>query len=253
MTNQIQKSKAKSLIQGDQVLSDGIDKANLLCSMFANISTLDDQGEEPPHFPERTEKKLPQIHIFPKCVQRALQRLDISKAAGPDGIPAIVLKQCAHVLATPLSKLLNLSLKNDYFPDSWKEARVQSAFKKGDHSSPSNYRPISLLPIVSKVFETLVNKSIMHYLESNQLLCDAQYGFRSKRSTADLLSLASDLWSRSLDEWGESRVVDISKAFDRVWHKGLLHKLPAYSICGSALQWILSISATGESLLLWKE
>ena len=65
LTNQIQKSKNKSaipsLIQGDQVLSDGIDKANLLCSMFANISTLDDQGEEPPHFPERTEKKLPQI------------------------------------------------------------------------------------------------------------------------------------------------------------------------------------------------
>ena len=54
--------------------------------------------------------------------------------------------------------------------------------------------------------------------------------------------MASDLWSRSLDEWGESRVVslDISKAFDRVWHKGLLHKLPAYGICGTALQWILS-------------
>ena len=82
----------------------------------------------------------------------------------------------------------------------------------------------------------------MQYLERNQLLSDTQYGFRSKRSTADLLSLATQVWLRSLDEYGESRVVslDISKAFDRVWHKGLLHKFPAYGICGAALQWISS-------------
>ena len=252
LTNQIQKSKHKSaipsLVEGNQVLTDGKDKANLLCSLFANISTLDDQGEEPPRFSERTEKKLPQIRIFPKCVRRALQKLDISKAAGPDGIPAIVLKQCSRSLAAPLSRLFNFSLKSGHFPNVWKEARVQPAFKKGDHSCPSNYRPISLLPIMSKVFESLVNNRIVHHLESNQLLCDAQYGFRSQRSTADLLSLASDMWSKSLDDWGESRVVslDISKAFDRVWHKGLLHKLPSYGICGTTLQWISSYLSCRE-------
>jgi len=242
LTKEIQKGNSRSvipsLIQGDQVLSDAKDKANLFCSIFANISTLDDQGIEPPAFSERTTKKLPQIRIFPKCVRRTLQSLDTSKASGPDGIPAIVLKQCARVLATPLAKLFNLSLKQGYFPEKWKEARVQPAFKKGDHSCVTNYRPISLLPIVAKVLESLVNRHLMQYLERNQLLSDTQYGFRSKRSTADLLSLATEVWLRSLDEYGESRVVslDISKAFDRVWHKGLLHKLPAYGISGAALQ-----------------
>ena len=147
-----------------------------------------------------------------------LQSLDTSKASGPDGIPAIVLKQCARVLATPLAKLFNLSLKQGYFPVKWKEARVQPAFKKGDHSYVTNYHPISLLPIVAKVLESLVNRHLMQNLEGNQLLSDTQYGFRSKRSTADLLSLATEVWLRSLDEYGESRVVslDISKAFDSV-------------------------------------
>jgi hypothetical protein len=117
-----------------------------------------------------------------KCVRRTLQSLDTSKASGPDGIPAIVLKQCARVLATPLAKLFNLSLKQGYYPEKWKEARVQPAFKNDDHSCVTNYRPISLLPIVAKVLESLVNRHLMQYLERNQLLSDTQYGFRSKRS-----------------------------------------------------------------------
>jgi hypothetical protein len=246
LTKKIQKGDNKStipsLIQGDQVLSDSKEKADLLCSTFASISTLDDQGIEPPAFPERTNKKLPRIRIFPKYVRRTLQSLDTSKATGPDEIPAIVLKQCAHVLATPLTKLFHQSLKQGYFPEKWKEARVQPAFKKGDHSCVTNYRPISLLPILAKVLESLVNRQLIQHLEKNQLLSDTQYGFRSKRSTADLLSLATEVWLKSLDEYGESRVVslDISKAFDRVWHKGLLHKLPGYGICGAALRWISS-------------
>ena len=99
---------------------------------------------------------------------------------------------------------------------------------------PSSYRPISLLPIPGKVFEALIiNKTLVQFLERHELLSDMQYGFRHSRSTGDL-SYAMDHISRVLDRQGETRSValDISEAFDKVWHQGLLTKLRSYGISG---------------------
>ena len=101
----------------------------------------------------------------------------------------------------------------------------------GERSAAKNYRAVSLLSVVSKVFEKLVNNRIVDHLEKCGLFYDSQYGFWSCQSTADLLTFASD---RAFNRSGATRAValDISKAFDRVWHAGLLHKLKSYGISG---------------------
>ncbi len=101
---------------------------------------------------------------------------------------------------------------------------------KGDRSNPSNYRPIALFSCLSKAFEIILNKKFLKHLSSFSLLSDHQYGFRKGPSTGDLLAFLTDSWSSSLSRFGETFAVsfDISKAFNRVWHKALLSKLPSY-------------------------
>ena len=104
----------------------------------------------------------------------------------------------------------------------------------GERSTAKNYRPVSLLSVVSKVFEKVVNNRVVDYQEKCGLFSDFQYGFRSSRSTADLLTVVSDRIARAFNRSGTTRVVglDISEAFYRVWHAGLLHKLQSYGISG---------------------
>ncbi len=93
--------------------------------------------------------------------------------------------------------------------------------KKGGRSNPSTYRPVALISCLSKAFETILNRKFLKHLSSSNLLSDHQYGFRMGRSTGDLLAFLTDSWSSSFSRFGETYAValDISKAFDRVWHK----------------------------------
>ena len=104
----------------------------------------------------------------------------------------------------------------------------------GERSTTKKYHPVNLLSVVSKVFEKLVNNRIVDYLEKCALFSDFLYGFRSSRSTADLLTVVSDRIARAFNRSGATQavVLDISKAFDRVWHTGLHHKLKFYGISG---------------------
>ena len=104
----------------------------------------------------------------------------------------------------------------------------------GERSTAKNYHPVSLLSVVSKVFEKLVNNRIVDHLEKCDLFSDFQYGFRPSGSTADLFTVVSDRIARAFDGYGATRAValDIFMAFDRVWHAGLLHKLKSYAISG---------------------
>ena len=186
-------------------------------------------------FPSRTNLKLHNISVTPKMVRKVIMNLDLSKASGPDCIPVVVLKNCELELSYILAELFNKCLKESCFPDCWKVSSVVPVFKNvGERSTGKNYRPVSLLSVVSKVFEKLVNNRIVGHLEKCGLFSDFQYGFRSSRSTADLLTVVSDRIVKAFNRSGASRAValDISKAFDRVWHASLLHKLKSYGISG---------------------
>ena len=131
----------------------------------------------------------------------------------------VVLKNCEPELLYILAELFNMCLKEAYFPDCWKVSSVVPVCKNvGERSTAKNYRPVSLLSVVSKVFEKLVNNRIVDHLEKCGLFSDFQYGFRSSRSTADLLTVVSDGLVRALNRSGATQAValDIPKTFDRV-------------------------------------
>ena len=174
---------------------------------------------------------------------------DSSKASGPDCIPVVVLKNCEPELSYILAELFNKCLKESCFPDCWKVSSVVPVFKNvGERSTAKNYHPVSLLSVVSKVFEKLVNNRIVDHLEKCGLFSDFQYGFRSSRSTADLLTVVSDRIARVFNRSGATRAValDISKAFDRVFHAGLLHKLKSYGISGQIFDLITSFRSNRQ-------
>ena len=166
----------------------------------------------------------------PKMVKKVIMNLDSCKASCPDCIPVVVLKNCEPELSYILTKLFNMHLKESCFPDCWKVSSVVPVFKNvGERSTAKNYRPVSLLCMVSKVFEKLLNNRIVDHLENCGLFSDFQYGFRSSRSIADLQTVVSD---RIAGAFNRSEALDISKAFDRVWHAGLLHNLKSYGVSG---------------------
>src|ERR1700755_465330 len=134
-------------------------------------------------------------------------------------------------------------------PSCWKRELIQPVPKKGDPSQPSNYRLISLTSVLSKVFKSILNRKIWKHLNTSNLISDRHYGFSKKRSTGDLLSPLSDSWSSALRGFGESFAValDISKAFDRAWHKALIFKLPSFGIYPSLCD-LLSDFLSGRSI-----
>ena len=161
--------------------------------------------------------------------------LGLSKASGPDCIPVVVIKNYEPELSYILAEPFNKCFKESCFPDCWKVSSVVPVFNNvGDRSTAKNYRPVSLFSVVSKVFEKLVNNGIVDHLEKCGLFSDFQYGFRSSGSTADLLTVVSDRIGRAFNRSGATQAValDISKAFGRVWHAGLCHKLKSYGISG---------------------
>ena len=194
------KSTIPPLFNRPEVLSSASDKAKLFAKSFSKNSNLDDSAISLPVFPPRTKLKLHNVSITPKMVKKVITNLDSSKASGPDCIPMVVLKNCEPELSCVLAKLFNNCLKESCFPDCWKVLSVVLVFKNvGERSTAKNYHPVSLLSVVSKVFEKLVNNRIVDHLENCGLFSDFQYGFRSSRSTADLLTVKSDRIARAFN------------------------------------------------------
>ncbi len=178
------------------------------------------------------------IELTEEEVCHALQNLDPSKAHGPDGLPSRILKECAHQLAPSLHYLFTKSLKISQVPAEWKLANIIPIHKKGNKNHVENYRPISLLSIVSKTLERCVLNHISHHIQSN--IHSAQFGFVSGRSCATQLLSILNIIGKNLDKGLQTDVVfmDIAKAFDTVDHSKMLQKLREFGFSGSVLLWL---------------
>jgi hypothetical protein len=150
------------------------------------------------------------------------------------------LKTNAKQLAEPLSKFFQASIDRGKIPDDWKEALVTPLFKKGDKSTHSNYRPVSLTSICSKVLEHIIHSHIMKHLDKHQILTDYQNGIRASRSCESQLLITINDIAKSMNagEQMDAILLDFSKAFDKVPHQRLLLKLRHYVIRGNLLDWI---------------
>ena len=148
-----------------------------------------------------------------------------------------MLKLCASEVATPLQIIFQDCINCGIFPDCWKYANVQPIHKKNNRQIKSNYRPISVLPICGKILEKIVFDQVYAFLDVNNLLSKKQSGFRPGDSTIyQLLSVTSTIYD-TFENYDETRAVflDISKAFDKVWHKGIIFKLKCNGISGNLL------------------
>ena len=145
-------------------------------------------------------------------------------------------------LVKPLTKLFNMSLQQGIFPSIWKKANVLPLHKKSSKQYADNYRPVSLLCVLGKIFERIIFKHVYNHLHENKLLSTCQSGFIPGSSTVTQLLELCHKFSTALDERMDVRVVylDISKAFNKVWHQGLLFKLKQFGIQSKMLKWFSS-------------
>lgn len=167
---------------------------------------------------------------FPSTLEtlKLFRKLNNKKSAGTDGIPNIVLKNLPLSMIYDYNIIFNNCLNNCYFPKEWKTARVVPIPKKGKNlSDPSSYRPISLLPNISKIFEILIKIALEKFLSEKDIIPDNQFGFRYQLSTVHALNkLTSDIhYALARKESVAACLIDLEKAFDTVWIKGLVYKL----------------------------
>ena len=202
------------------------------CDQFVRALSTKPSGEP---FPEMNN-----IIISEEGVKKQLSSLNPHKATGPDGLPAHVLKECAHEIAPYLTLIFQKSLQEGNVPEDWKKACVAAVFKKGDRHSAANYRPVSLTSLCCKIQEHILTSNIRRHLANYNILTNSQHGFRERRSCeTQLLTLVHELAS-NLDKGSRTDLIilDFAKAFDKVPHERLLRKLSHYGIRGQTLSWI---------------
>ena len=174
-------------------------------------------------------------------IMKAISTLK-NKKCNVDEIPVKIIKENKELLCEPLSKLFNDSISNGVFPRHFKVAKIIPIHKSGSKTNISNYRPISILSVFSKIFELLMKNFLMNYLNKHKILSNSQYGFRSGLNTFDALAkFTSDVYS-ALDNHKSiiSIFIDFSKAFDTVHPNILLDKLQHYGIRGNIHKWFKS-------------
>ena len=208
----------------NKTFSDTQTKAELLNSQFQSVFTPMSPQEN-----THTDIKfpvMPEINISLNGVTKLLSNLDPNKAAGPDAIKPLILKNLKTQISPMVQIIFQKSLDSGCIPSDWIKASVCPLYKKGDKSNPANYRPISLTCILCKVLEHIIASNLCKHFSDNNILYDLQHGFRERRSCeTQLLHLVEDI-SRNMDKGHQTDLIllDFSKAFDKVNHMKLISK-----------------------------
>lgn len=186
------------------------------------------------------------MHTNIEEVEQIIQSIDSKKATGLDGIPIRLIKECPKVVYKKLVELFNRSVDSGIFPDDLKLAKVTPIYNEANgREDLNNYRPISVVPAVAKIFEKIVFNQLYAYLSLNKLLSENQSGFRPYHSTTTALLDATNEWLTNMDAGWTNCVtlLDFTKAFDTVNHSILLRKLSYYGIADISVKWFESYLA----------
>ena len=235
-------SEIPPLKVNDNIFTNDKDKAEVFNNYFTKICDLN--LENAPDLDMNNAKHqgniLENIEITNQDVIDQLKNLDVTKAYGLDNISPRFLKLGYEYLHDSITKLFNYSLRNKIFPTVWKLAYVTPLYKKNNPSEVGNYRPVSILNTLSKVFEKIIFKYMYNFFIDENIISPFQSGFLPGFSTISQLIEIHYKLAFALENKKETRMVflDISKAFDRVWHHGLIYKLKGCGIEGNLLEWI---------------
>ena len=218
------------LLVDNNFVTDIQTKANIFNTFFAEQCTpLNNSSVLPVNQMFLTQSRLNFINLNEDEILKVIRALNIHKAHGHDDISIRMIKICDKSLLKPLIILFGNSIESSCYPDIWKRSNIIPVHKKNDKQLVNNYRPISLLPIFGKIFEKIIFNKIYNFLLEENLLNSNQSGFRPSDSCINqLLAITHEIFevfdcNPSLEI--RSIFLDISKAFDKVWHEGLLYKL----------------------------
>lgn len=232
-------------IEGEGLIGDPLRVANEFNSFFTSVAEqnkVQTGNHKPPMYSRCPADSMVLAPVVEHDVARVIQQLPSKKTNDFNYMSTWLIKQCSQHIVRPLTEVINASFKDGVFPSSLKIAKVIPVFKKDDPQSINNYRPISILPVFSKVFESLFLIQLTNFFEKHNLLSENQFGFRAGKSTTDAVASLVDAIVGSVEdrEYALGIFLDLSKAFDCVDHNFLLQTIESYGIRGVPHLWLSS-------------
>jgi hypothetical protein len=212
-------------------------KSEAFSEFFASVFSTDNGISL--NFGSRTQRKLDRVVFTEQKVLASIKNCKSSFAAGPDGLHSFFLKRIGLQIARPLALIFNLSMETGVLPKMWLEALIVPTAKSRKRHLVTEYRPISLTCVCSKLMESIVRDEVASFLNKNSLLTPHQHGFMKKKSTFTQLLECFQDWINSVNEGHPIDIIylDFKKAFDSVVHAKLIENLGGYGITGDLLTW----------------